>query len=98
MLLQRFKKSRVIWEIDHNPKGYYPQYYCYTSFEEKLESIDFFQEARGTIQAQPAFPPTPFIFAIPAANSPPKDPERAAAEKKRDARRPSSLRLYQHDK
>jgi len=44
---------------------------------------------------QPCFPAMPFIFAIAAASSPPKDPASAAAEKKMAARMPNSSLLYQ---
>jgi hypothetical protein len=40
----------------------------------------------------------PFICAIPAARRPPKEPARAAAEKKMAARMPNSERLYQQER
>jgi hypothetical protein len=50
------------------------------------------------IQAQPFKPPMPSINAIAAANNPPNEPASAAAEKKSAARKPSSERLYQHER
>jgi len=50
------------------------------------------------IQAQPFKPPMPSIKAIAAANNPPNEPASAAAEKKSAARKPSSERLYQHER
>jgi hypothetical protein len=50
------------------------------------------------IQAQPFMPPMPSINAIAAASSPPNDPASAAAEKNNAARKPSSERLYQHER
>jgi len=50
--------------------------------------------SRINIHAQPGFPPTPSIFAMAAARSPPKDPAKAAAEKNTAERMPNSLLLY----
>jgi hypothetical protein len=51
--------------------------------------------SRMKIHAHPGLPPTPSMFSMAAASSPPNDPARAAALKKIAARTPNSDRLYQ---
>lgn len=51
--------------------------------------------SRMKIQAHPGLPPTPFIWEMARARSPPKAPANVAAEKKMAIRRPHSCRRYQ---
>ena len=104
-LLFWLEERRFVREVMHHPVTCKADQYSDQAFEDEdlvvvsmaLLNLGVNSSAKHT-QAQPAFPPIPFICAIAAANKPPKLPAKAAAEKKIAARIPNSDRLYQHDR
>ena len=93
----------IVWKVMDEPVAGDANEYSGKTFLCRC-SVDARDHAGGVrdtkmkIHAHPGFPPMPSIFAIAAANKPPKLPASAAAEKKIADRIPNSLRLYQQER